>query len=304
MSRISNQLIGAVATWHDIHTSLMKVGLSSDNVSSDEVTKAPFNSSSSASSSYSTDSLISFIGNDSLSGNQSSDENLDDEKLFNYHSRLSISNMELRNSQLKEIFPRLSEHWRYSSNKLTLSRTCFSIDHSDNLLPSNTQKKPMLIRAETIDLPDTFESSDNCAVNANSRMKHDVRPHLLVSFFAKHFEKMHKRMTKRPLGSSLSFDLDERQRMNALQHRRDSQDKGIIPLPATVKLHVRLNCFHCLFDASLRERKLNKLENGIRLRSSSDTSDAHYTNSRQHSSQKFNTNCKASYHGSIHITNK
>ncbi|KAL3994926.1 hypothetical protein ACH3XW_23725 [Acanthocheilonema viteae] len=111
MSRISNQLIGAVATWHDIHTSLMKVGLSSDNVSSDEVTKAPFNSSSSASSSYSTDSLISFIGNDSLSGNQSSDENLDDEKLFNYHSRLSISNMELRNSQLKEIFPRLSEHW-------------------------------------------------------------------------------------------------------------------------------------------------------------------------------------------------
>ncbi|CAG9534869.1 unnamed protein product [Cercopithifilaria johnstoni] len=111
MSTTSNQLIGALATWHNIHASLMKFDLSSSDVSSDKVMKAPLNSSSSTSSSYSTDSFISY--GDSLSGDQTSNGSSDDEKLFNYQSRLSISNLELQSSQLKEMFPMASEHWRY-----------------------------------------------------------------------------------------------------------------------------------------------------------------------------------------------
>uniref|UniRef100_A0A0R3RUD1 Uncharacterized protein n=1 Tax=Elaeophora elaphi TaxID=1147741 RepID=A0A0R3RUD1_9BILA len=198
-----------------------------------------------------------------------------------------------------------------SSTKLTsLSQTYLSADHSDNLLPSNkAQKKPMLIRAEAIDLPGISGSSDTYNISAHSRIKHDVRPHLLVSFFAKHFEKMHKRMTKRPLGSSLSFDLDERQRMHVLQRGHGSQDESIISLPVNIKdpnsLHIGLNCFHCLINASLRERKLSRLENGSRLLSSSNSPNVvHCINSRQRSSQKFNTNCKISFHDSIRIINK
>nr|CDP98043.1 Bm10417 [Brugia malayi] len=112
MSTTSNQLIGAVATWHSIHASLMKLGLSSDYVSSGKVMKASSKSSTSSSSRYSTDSFISYISDDSLNGNQTSDESLDDEKLFNCRPRLSVSNLELRSSQLKEMFPGLSEHWR------------------------------------------------------------------------------------------------------------------------------------------------------------------------------------------------
>lgn len=201
---------------------------------------------------------------------------------------------------------RISKSLTNCSTKLTLSRTYFSTDHSHNLLPSKTQKKAMLIRAKTIDLPSIYGISD--IANANSRMKHDIRPHLLVSFFAKHFEKMQKKITKRPLGSSLSFDLDERERINALQHGHDSNDKSIISLPANIKypnsLHIGLNCFHCLIDASLRERKLSKRENRIRLWSNSDISSVHCTDSRRLHSQKFNTNCKVSLHDSIRIINK
>ncbi|CAG9534868.1 unnamed protein product [Cercopithifilaria johnstoni] len=195
-----------------------------------------------------------------------------------------------------------------STTKLTLSRTSFSTNHSDNLLPSKTQKKPMLMRAEAIDLPDISGTSDNHSISANSRIKHDMRPHLLVSFLAKHFEKMHKKMTKRPLGLSLSFDLDGRQRMHVSQQGCDLQDKSSISLPANIKypnsFHNGLNCFHCLIDASLRERKLSRVENGIRLWSSSDIPSAHCTNSKQHSSQKFDTNCKISLHDSIRVINK
>ncbi|KAM3718389.1 putative diacylglycerol kinase [Dirofilaria immitis] len=103
----SNRLIAAVATWHDIHASLMKLSLSKSGISSDEI----INSSSSTSSSYSINSSINSISDDSLNGNYSSDENLD-ENLLNYPSRLSTSNLELRSLQLKEMFPGLSEHWR------------------------------------------------------------------------------------------------------------------------------------------------------------------------------------------------
>lgn len=67
MNRTSNQLIGAVATWHGIHVSLMKLGLSCDDISRDKVIKERFSSTSSTSSSYSTDSFISYIGDDCMS---------------------------------------------------------------------------------------------------------------------------------------------------------------------------------------------------------------------------------------------
>uniref|UniRef100_A0A0R3RUD2 Growth-regulating factor n=1 Tax=Elaeophora elaphi TaxID=1147741 RepID=A0A0R3RUD2_9BILA len=113
MSTISNQLFGAFATWHNIHASLMKLGLSSGDLSSNKLTRASSSSSTSASSGYSIDSSsISYISNDSSNGNQSSDESFDDKKLFNYPSQLSISHVDLRCLQLKEMFPGLSGHWR------------------------------------------------------------------------------------------------------------------------------------------------------------------------------------------------
>lgn len=197
-----------------------------------------------------------------------------------------------------------------TSSKVNLSRNYFSTDYIDNLSSSSkTQKKPMLIRAEAIDLPGispdsniVTANSDICGINeTNSRMKHDVRPHLLVSFFVKHFEKMQKKMTKRPLGSSLSFDLDEHRRMQVLQHGHDSQDKSILSLPVNIRYsnssHTGLNCFHCLIDASLRERKL-RLENGIRLWSSSDRPSIHLTDSKQYISSK------VSLHDSVRVINK
>uniref|UniRef100_A0A1I7VL14 Diacylglycerol kinase n=1 Tax=Loa loa TaxID=7209 RepID=A0A1I7VL14_LOALO len=115
-------------------------------------------------------------------------------------------------------------------------------------------------------------------------------------------------MTKRPLGSSLSFDLDERQRMQVLQRARDSKDISILSLPANVRcpnsLQTGLNCFHCLIDASLRERKFNRLENEIRLWSNSNISSIDCTDSKQNNSQKLNTNCKPSLHDSTRVINK
>nr|CDP98041.1 Bm10415 [Brugia malayi] len=197
-----------------------------------------------------------------------------------------------------------------SFSKVSLSRTCFSIDSSDNLSPPKTQKKPLLIRAEAIDLSSIPSgNNNNSSISTNLKMKHDVRPHLLVSFFAKHFEKMHKRMTKRPLGSSLSFDLDERQRVQTLQHGRDSQEDSILSLPTNnmkypSSLYTGLNCFHCLINASLREHELNGLDDGIRLWSSSDIPSVDCTDSRQINSEKLNTNCKTSLHDSTRFVNK
>ncbi|KAK6103773.1 Diacylglycerol kinase accessory domain family protein [Brugia pahangi] len=197
-----------------------------------------------------------------------------------------------------------------SFSKVSLSRTCFSIDSSDNLSPPKTQKKPLLIRAEAIDLSSIPSgNNNNSSISTNLKMKHDVRPHLLVSFFAKHFEKMHKRMTKRPLGSSLSFDLDERQRVQTLQHGRDSQEDSILSLSTNnmkypSSLYTGLNCFHCLINASLREHELNGLDDGIRLWSSSDIPSVDCTDSRQINSEKLNTNCKTSLHDSTRFVNK
>uniref|UniRef100_A0A1I7VL42 Uncharacterized protein n=1 Tax=Loa loa TaxID=7209 RepID=A0A1I7VL42_LOALO len=66
LSTTSNQLISAVATWHSIHASLMKLGLSSDGTPSEKMIEASSKSSSSRSNSYSTDSFISCISDDCM----------------------------------------------------------------------------------------------------------------------------------------------------------------------------------------------------------------------------------------------
>lgn len=70
MSTTSNQLIGAVTTWRDIHASLMKLDLSTVDLSSDRVMEVPFSSSSSARSSYTTDSFLSYISDDCTPTNE------------------------------------------------------------------------------------------------------------------------------------------------------------------------------------------------------------------------------------------
>lgn len=198
-----------------------------------------------------------------------------------------------------------TQSFKNSPVKLSLTRTCLSTDDcTGNLHGSKTSKKPLLIRAEAIDLltitsdNNNTNSINNCNVRGmNSKMKHHLRSHLFVSFFVKHFEKMQKKISKRPLGSSLSFDLDERQRMHALQqHLRDnhnSLDNNIIPLSM-----MAFNCFHCHFNVMLHERKSKLCENGIHLWSSSDIPTIHYTH------YSSSTNFKSTIHDSTFVIKK
>ncbi|VDK68166.1 unnamed protein product [Gongylonema pulchrum] len=74
----------------------------------------------------------------------------------------------------------------------------------------------------------------------------DVRSHLLMSLFAKHFWKIPKKAAKkRPLGVSLSCDLDER-----AEYARNT---GGTRSPGKNRSHLHLNCLHCLMDVSSRE---------------------------------------------------
>uniref|UniRef100_A0A915PYS8 DUF3741 domain-containing protein n=1 Tax=Setaria digitata TaxID=48799 RepID=A0A915PYS8_9BILA len=201
--------------------------------------------------------------------------------------------------------------------KIKISRSYLSSrpepHHSNTSQSSKTHRKPMLVRAEAIDLscaPDEKTgSSDISNITANSsrikKFSDDVRSHLFLSFFTKQFEKMQKKMAKRPLGLSVSFDLDERQRMHLLQRGYPLQGKNIPSLPIDNRypdlLYPSLNCFHCFINnASLREHSLSRLENGVRLWSSSDIPDV----ISYHNSQNFKTNCEESLHDDTCYSNK
>ncbi|KAM3718388.1 putative diacylglycerol kinase [Dirofilaria immitis] len=228
----------------------------------------------------------------------------------------TTSTTDRRTKNLQKTIGKANSLTNSSSVKMTISRNHLSTQLSDNstFLPK-TSKKPLLIRAEAIDLPyasveSTNDSSNNSNNSINSKMKHDIRPHLFVSFLTKHFEKMHKKMKpKRPLGSSLSFDLDERQGMRFLeqQHKTtisSSNDNNSIDYSNL--FHSNLNCFHCLLDISLRERKFHRLNNnGTRFWSSSDTPIIHDNHSSsEYSSQKFTiNNYKRSLHDSSRFIN-
>lgn len=162
-------------------------------------------------------------------------------------------------------------------NKRSYSQPCHN-----SLLPT-MRNKPQLIRTSAVDettgaLPDNVGTSiDSSAgtISKSSKMKKfssDVRSHLLLSFFAKHFGKTPKKTTRRPLGVSLSCDLEERLG-TGLSHSGQAMSRGTI-IPGSAGTNSRLNCLHCLIDLSLRKHKfvveLRNADPMVRLWSSLD----------------------------------
>ncbi|WKX96459.1 hypothetical protein Q1695_012698 [Nippostrongylus brasiliensis] len=85
---VTRKLVGAITTWHDIHSNLLRLSIEK----------------SSSSSSISGQSMTSSESDDEAKGNGFADLDA---------ARFSISNPELTSIQIKHMFPDLSEHWRY-----------------------------------------------------------------------------------------------------------------------------------------------------------------------------------------------
>ncbi|CAD6193988.1 unnamed protein product [Caenorhabditis auriculariae] len=108
----TRKLVAAITTWHDIHSSLLR--LSIERSSSDE--------------------SIAVLSN------QSSESDEEEQRVdFPQASRFSISNPELTDNQLKQMFPDLSEHWSYKyTKKVTKTEDAInelSTTHRLNFLP-------------------------------------------------------------------------------------------------------------------------------------------------------------------------
>ncbi|VDO62060.1 unnamed protein product [Heligmosomoides polygyrus] len=90
---VTRKLVGAITTWHDIHSNLLR--LSIDKSSSD--------------SSLTDDSVMSTDSEEQANEIRARLGNGCDTD----SARFSISNPELTSIQIKHMFPELSEHWRY-----------------------------------------------------------------------------------------------------------------------------------------------------------------------------------------------
>ncbi|CAI2344555.1 unnamed protein product [Caenorhabditis sp. 36 PRJEB53466] len=98
----TKKLVAAITTWHDIHSSLLQLSIERSSNDSNE----DDNVSESSESSWSSES-----------GSDSDDENGTKGSCSNHLSaaaaRFSISNPDLTNCQIKQMFPEMADHWRY-----------------------------------------------------------------------------------------------------------------------------------------------------------------------------------------------
>uniref|UniRef100_A0A915C3T9 Uncharacterized protein n=1 Tax=Parascaris univalens TaxID=6257 RepID=A0A915C3T9_PARUN len=113
-NHVSRRLVGAIATWHDIHANLLRLSFdrgkqSTSSEEEDLSSCSEYFSCYSASSSRSSDSL-----HDEEQMHETDDASHEDVPKNKLRSRLSLSNPELTNLQLKAMFPEVSNHWRSS----------------------------------------------------------------------------------------------------------------------------------------------------------------------------------------------
>ncbi|VDN05768.1 unnamed protein product [Thelazia callipaeda] len=132
-----------------------------------------------------------------------------------------------------------------------------------------TEKKAVLTRSVAIDESNIEPTTSTANISRDIDVKvkkfaSDVRSHhSFKSFFVKHFEKMHNKMSKRPLSASLSFNLDERGR-NQLLHRSAliSQHESIPHLPVNLgylrSARQNFHCYHCQLLQELESETLEK----------------------------------------------
>ncbi|KAI6238083.1 hypothetical protein M3Y99_00735600 [Aphelenchoides fujianensis] len=111
---VTRRLVGAIACWHDIHCNLLALEGPTEKTDEQSSSSTPSTSPAdcedeSGASNFDEDSSqdeSEILSDDEL------DEIVDFERRNLHNSRFSISNPELTNGQLKQMFPELSDHWR------------------------------------------------------------------------------------------------------------------------------------------------------------------------------------------------
>ncbi|EFP07670.1 hypothetical protein GCK72_006261 [Caenorhabditis remanei] len=100
----TKKLVAAITTWHDIHSSLLQLSIErSSNDSNEDENVSENVSESSWSSASESDSDDDGNGD----GKESSSNHLSASA-----ARFSISNPDLTNCQIKQMFPEMADHWR------------------------------------------------------------------------------------------------------------------------------------------------------------------------------------------------
>ncbi|EGT48134.1 hypothetical protein CAEBREN_15916 [Caenorhabditis brenneri] len=101
----TKKLVAAITTWHDIHSSLLQLSIERSSNDSNEDDNVSVSSESSWSSASGSDS------DEDGSGRKESSSN----HLSASAARFSISNPDLTNCQIKQMFPEMADHWRVFS---------------------------------------------------------------------------------------------------------------------------------------------------------------------------------------------
>ncbi|KAI6196239.1 hypothetical protein M3Y94_01084800 [Aphelenchoides besseyi] len=131
---VSRRLVGAIAVWHDLHSQLLALdrptAKTDEQSTSSTPSTSPADCDESAASTPPTDNesdhewahSAPVTGRIDYEDDSSQDESIllsDDEldeivdfERRNLNTRFSISNPELANGQIKQMFPELSDHWR------------------------------------------------------------------------------------------------------------------------------------------------------------------------------------------------
>ncbi|VDM42446.1 unnamed protein product [Toxocara canis] len=111
-NHVSRRLVGAIATWHDIHANLLRLSIGRGEQSTSGEEEDELSSRSEYFSCCSTSSTGTSHSSHGENNVEEADGSFRDGELGKFHSRLSLSNPELTNLQLKAMFPDVSDHWR------------------------------------------------------------------------------------------------------------------------------------------------------------------------------------------------
>ncbi|KHN87277.1 Putative diacylglycerol kinase K06A1.6 [Toxocara canis] len=112
-NHVSRRLVGAIATWHDIHANLLRLSIGRGEQSTSGEEEDELSSRSEYFSCCSTSSTGTSHSSHGENNVEEADGSFRDGELGKFHSRLSLSNPELTNLQLKAMFPDVSDHWSY-----------------------------------------------------------------------------------------------------------------------------------------------------------------------------------------------
>ncbi|CAL2032427.1 unnamed protein product [Caenorhabditis brenneri] len=118
----TKKLVAAITTWHDIHSSLLQLSIERSSNDSNEDDNVSVSSESSWSSASGSDS------DEDGSGRKESSSN----HLSASAARFSISNPDLTNCQIKQMFPEMADHWRKALAKSPVVRRTAADQETNN----------------------------------------------------------------------------------------------------------------------------------------------------------------------------